>query len=131
MKIYSNYKYLIFRIFIALFVIVSAISCEYDKIEIDLPDPGEPVSFAADILPIFTNGNNCTACHASGSISPDLTASKAFESIVPALINTEEPESSKIYAYPQPGTPSHSFKKYTHVQAALVLSWIKQGAENN
>ncbi len=121
----------LFQSCIAIIFLVMVASCEYDKIEIDLPDPNEPVSFMSDIVPIFNNGNNCTACHTSGSTSPDLTTSKAYQSIVPALINRENPEASKIYSYPLPGTSTHSVKKYTHLQAALVLSWIKQGAENN
>ena len=106
-------------------------SCEYEFIEVDLPDPNVPVSFSADILPIFNANNNCIACHKTGGTSPDLTTDRAYNSIVPSLINTANPELSKIYVYPSPSSPNHSFKKYTQVQAAQVLAWIKQGAENN
>jgi hypothetical protein len=106
-------------------------SCQYETIEIDLPDPTEPVSFLSDIIPIFTNNNNCTACHGAGATAPDLTASNAYNSIVPALINTDDPQNSRIYQFPHPSSATHGFKKYTHVQAALVLAWIEQGAENN
>lgn len=106
-------------------------SCEYEFIEIDEPDPEVPVSFANDIVPIFTSGNNCTACHRTGSTPPDLTAGNAYNSIVPGLINITDPESSRIYAFPNPSSTTHTFKKYSQAQAALVLAWIKQGAENN
>jgi hypothetical protein len=118
-------------IVVLMFLLMGITSCEYEFIEIDEPDPDIPVSFADDILPIFTAGNNCTVCHRTGSQSPDLTAGNAYNSIVPNLINSSEPESSIIYSYPSPLTSSHGFKKYTQTQAALVLAWIRQGAENN
>lgn len=111
----------------AFVVVIAMASCEYEKIEFELPDENEPVSFAADIVPIFTEGNNCTSCHGFGGTAPNLTAADAYNSIVPNLVNTENEEQSKIYSVP---AGSH-FKRYTPVQAANVLSWIKQGAENN
>jgi hypothetical protein len=114
-----------------LCVVFSFSSCEYETIEIDLPNLEEPVSFSADIVPIFTNVNNCTACHGAGATSPELSAAKAYASIVPNLINTSDAELSKIYQHPHPSSTTHGFKKYTHAQAALVLAWITQGAENN
>lgn len=116
---------------VLMFLLMGITSCEYEFIEIDESDPDIPVSFADDIIPIFTAGNNCTVCHRTGSQSPDLTAGNAYNSIVPTLINSSEPESSIIYSYPSPATSTHGFKKYTQTQAALVLAWIKQGAENN
>lgn len=115
----------------ALLMAIVFVSCEYETIEFDLPDENEPVSFAADIIPIFNNGNNCTSCHTAGSTSPDLTPDRAYNSIVPGLINADEPELSRIYDFPHPSSTTHGFKKYTQAQAALVLNWIKQGAENN
>ncbi|MDX9848512.1 MAG: hypothetical protein RBT74_16140 [Tenuifilaceae bacterium] len=112
-------------------MLISLNSCEYKFIEVDLPDPNITVSFQNNILPIFTASNNCTACHKSGSTAPDLTTDNAYSSIVPLLINYENPELSKIYAVPNPSSASHGFKKYTQVQAAQVLNWIVQGAENN
>ncbi len=131
MKITQYRNKLIGKLISAFMVAFIFIGCEYETIEFDLPDENEPVSFAADILPIFNNGNNCTACHTAGSTSPDLTTDRAYNSIVPALINTDEPEMSRIYEFPHPSSTTHGFKKYTQAQAALVLNWIKQGAENN
>jgi len=104
-------------------------SCEYEFIEIDQPDPDVPVKFSEDIIPIFTSNSNCTACHRAGGTPPDLSAANAYNSIVPALINLSDPESSRIYTVPGPAS-SHA-SRYTLAQAALVLTWIKQGAENN
>jgi hypothetical protein len=105
------------------------VSCEYEFIEIDEPDPSITVSFAGEILPIFTNNNNCTACHRTGGTSPDLSADRAYNSIVPGLINSDNPELSRIYTVPAPSSPHAS--RYNLVQAAKVLNWIKQGAQNN
>ncbi|SMO43637.1 hypothetical protein SAMN06265379_101799 [Saccharicrinis carchari] len=109
-------------------------ACKYDFIvpeEIPVVDPdGSEISFSTDILPIFNNGNNCTACHKTGGQAPDLTSGRAYNALNSArYINTTTPEDSRIYSVPDPGS-SH-YKKYTAAQAALVLGWISQGAKNN
>lgn len=100
------------------------------------PDPTDPdtpqISFSSEILPIFNNGNNCTSCHGTGGTSPDLTSENAYNSINNSkYINTGTPEESKIYTHPHPDTDPHKQKKYTANEAALVLGWIVQGAQNN
>ena len=116
------------------FLIITGIaiqSCTYDFIkEAEPVDPGTPVSFSQQILPIFTNNNNCTACHKPGSTSPDLTAANAY-SAINNLINTGTPASSRIYTFPEPSSGTHNWKKYTESQAQLILLWITQGALNN
>lgn len=109
-------------------LLVAVTSCQYEFIEIDEPDPNIPVKFSEDILPIFS-ANNCIACHRTGGTSPDLSAANAYNSIVPALINTSNAEASRIYTVPAPSS-SHA-ARYSLAQAALVLTWIKQGAQNN
>jgi hypothetical protein len=104
------------------------ISCEYEFIEIDEPDPDVTISFSEQIAPIFSN-SNCTGCHRPGATSPDLTAANAYNSIVPGLVDLDTPENSKIYSIPGP-SGSH-IQKYNLAQAALILEWIRQGAENN
>ena len=129
MKIFSA------RLAIAMlcYMIISGmmISCEYEFAEFDAIDPGKQVSFAVDIEPIFNSGNNCTSCHRAGSTSPDLTTGNAYQAIVPGLVNTGDPEASKIYSVPHPSSAGHGFKKYYQSQAGLVLSWIRQGAADN
>lgn len=130
----------ILKLFLMLVLIIFLFSeCKYSFIvpeEILVVDPDDPdapkLSFAKDILPIFTNGNNCTACHNTGGTSPDLTAGNAYASLnSKRLINTAAPAESKIYQYIEPGTATHTRKKYTAAQAALVLGWIQQGAKDN
>ena len=124
---------------ILLLVAVAALAvagCKYDWIipeeVIDPDDPNvEEVSFSGDILPVFTNGNNCTACH-NGSQMPDLRAENAYTTLNSTrYINKTTPEESRIYAIPHPDTNGHSQKKYTAAQANLILIWINQGAKNN
>lgn len=130
MRFQHGLKVILLAALIGLFS-ASMVSCEYEFIEVEEVDINEPVSFSEDILPIFTSNDNCTACHKPGQTSPDLTPGAAYNSIVPNLINTTDPSTSKIYQYPNPSSATHGFKKYTQVQAGKVLAWITQGAENN
>lgn len=120
------------NIFLVLILFaLSLSSCKYDFILPEVVPPvTETVSFADQVLPIFSNGNKCTACH-NGSQAPDLRAANAYAQIVPALITTATPESSIIYSTPAPSTSTHSWKKYTAGEAAIILAWIKDGTKNN
>ena len=115
-----------------IFVALLFNHCTYDWIVpeevIDPDDPNvEEISFATEIAPIFTS-LDCIACH-GGGIPPDLTSANAYSSIVPSRVNLDNPEESKIYTKPSP-SGSHP-KQYSEAQAALVLTWITQGAKNN
>ncbi len=109
--------------------------CVYDWIvpeEVpEIPTDVE-ISFAQQILPIFTNGNNCTSCHRSGGTPPDLSEANAYNQINTAkYMNRSNPAESGIYKIPGPTGTSHRHKVYTAQQAALILAWIEQGAKNN
>ena len=91
------------------------------------------VSFSQDIVPIFNSSCNVSGCHAQAGKSPDLSAANAFTSLtVGNYLNTEAPESSSLYQWmagkkstPMPvGGINKDFN-------ALVIAWIKQGAQNN
>ncbi len=107
-------------------------ACTYDfivKEEVPTVDPTVDVSFATQILPIFTT-DKCISCHKSGGQAPDLT--NAYATIKSMnLTNTATPESSLIYTYPNPASTLHTWQKYSAGEAQLVLTWIKQGAKNN
>ncbi len=134
----------IFNIILFAFILALLTGCKYDFIVPEVVPPIDngggnnngggttDISFSKSVEPIFTNSNNCTACHKSGGTNPDLSTGKAYTSINKATyINTTTPESSKIYLYPSPTTSTHTHKKYTAAEAATVLNWIKQGAKNN
>lgn len=107
--------------------------CEYtfvqqEEITPPEPDPDNPISFASQIVPIFTS--RCLDCHDNGGTAPDLSAANAYSS-VSSLVNTSNPTASKLYDYIQPNTSTHGWRKYSATQAGLVLLWIQEGALNN
>jgi len=91
------------------------------------------VSFSKDIIPIFNKSCNTSGCHSSGGQTPNLTETNALNSLtVGNYFSKSAPESSIIYLKMtgKRGTPmpvSGVNKEY----AALILAWIKQGANNN
>jgi len=103
-------------------------SCKYDFILPEVVPPpdnnGEPISFATQIVPIFEG--KCNSCH--NTQAPILSAALAYSQLVPNYVNTASPASSKIYTVPKSGT---HYAKVTATQAALILQWIKEGAEKN
>jgi hypothetical protein len=112
--------------------IVFATSCQYKFIVepvVPPPDPGDTVYYSQEIEPIYgTQG--CTGCHNTGGTQPDLSEGNSYSSITGmGLVDEGDPEASKIYYYPLPDG-SH-FAKYTSAQAALILGWIEQGANDN
>jgi hypothetical protein len=128
----NKIKYLVF-VLLTLFIF----GCKYSFIvPEEVPNNNnnngnqtQPVSFASQIVPIFTA--KCVACHTSGGTMPYLNAGVAYTQITPKFINTVSPETSKIYSYLLASTAGHSHKKYSSSEAALVLQWIKEGAKNN
>jgi len=114
--------------------ILMATSCQYKfKIEpvVPPPDPEEPISFSQDVVPIWNNGDKCTQCHNTGGTAPDLTADNAYNSIINAYVDVNNPEASMIYTEPNPDTDVHSWRKYSASEAAIILQWITQGALDN
>lgn len=106
--------------------------CSYNWIvEEEVVDPSDPdapaVSFSAEITPIFDA--KCTSCHTTGNQMPDLTPENAYSSLNSSrYVNTSDPASSLIYTK---ASPTGSHVKYSEAEAALVLTWITQGAQNN
>lgn len=117
---------------LTLFVFVIVSSCQYDFIELpeldidDDPDDQPEVLFSQEIVPIFEN--KCNSCH-GGSISPNLSANEAYNSIVPDLIDEENPLESRIYTHAAPNA-SHA-ATYTQDEAQKLILWIRQGAKDN
>lgn len=108
-------------------------TCYYDQI---LPVEEEvevgTMSFANDILPIFNQSCSTSGCH-SGSVSPNLTAGAAYNSLMNGgYINTANPSESELIQWMKgnrtlPMPISGSDPTYN----AKVLAWIQQGALNN
>jgi hypothetical protein len=91
------------------------------------------VSFSADLIPIFNNSCSGSGCHAPGAVSPDLSEISAYNSLLNgSYMNVQDPKQSLLYLWMtgKKGAPmptSGTNKEYN----ALVLAWIKQGANNN
>lgn len=108
--------------------------CYKDKTVItDVPEITRTVSFSQDIIPIFNESCSISGCHSSGGQKPDLTEANAYNSLaIGGYVDTNTPDNSLLYlkVSGQKGTPmppSGVNKQY----AALILAWIKQGANNN
>ncbi|MEQ1553936.1 MAG: hypothetical protein ABL929_07155 [Ferruginibacter sp.] len=117
------------------FTILILSSCYKDKTVIidTAAEITRPVSFTTDIIPIFNTSCNASGCHNAGGKSPDLTATNAFNALtVGNYLSKDDPKNSSLYLW-------MSGKKATPMPVgginvdnnALILAWIKQGAENN
>ena len=128
-------KNVIFLIIAVLGLAVGA--CDYAFVvpeELPPVDDGDGnplvISFADDVLPIFTS--RCASCHKAGGQSPDLTEANAYLGINNTkYIDLDNPESSLIYSFVAPGASTHTHRQYSAAQAQYVLVWIQQGAKNN
>lgn len=93
------------------------------------------VSFAGDIVPIFSKSCSMSGCHNTGGQVPDLTPGNAYRTINEQnLIDLGNPENSEIYGWLtgtiKPAMPLGAPSNPSNINA-LVLAWIKQGAKNN
>jgi hypothetical protein len=110
------------------------VSCYKDKtVNVDAPAITRTVTFSQDIQPIFTKSCALSGCHSTGGQTPNLTAGAAYNSlIIGNYINKTAPENSFIYLKMtgKKGTvmPVGGMNKDYN---ALILAWIKQGANNN
>lgn len=110
-------------------------SCYKDKTVVS--DTGDEVtravSFANDIVPIFNASCNGSGCHSVGGKSPELSAANAFGNLSSGnYVNKDDAVNSELLKWmtgkkSTPMPTSGINKDYN----ALVLAWIKQGAENN
>jgi len=105
---------------------VSVIACE--KYVIEGPVKPKDVSFANDIVPIFTK--NCVSCHTAGKTAPNLDAAAAYSSITSRkLVTVSAPETSKLYDKLL-SSPLH-MPKATPAEKLTILTWIEEGAKDN
>lgn len=110
------------------------VSCYKNKtVILDAPEISRVVTFSQDIIPIFNNSCNTSGCHSIGGKSPDLSAANAFNSLaVGNYLNTEDAANSSLYLWMtgKKGTPM-PVGGINRDYNALILAWIKQGAQNN
>jgi len=113
---------------------VILLGCYKDKtVNVDAPAITRTVTFSNDILTMFNKSCNLSGCHSNGGQTPNLTPAAAYNSlIIGNYINKTSPENSYIYLKMtgKKGTvmPVGGMNKDYN---ALILAWIKQGANNN
>lgn len=97
------------------------------------PEITRTVTFSNDIIPLFAKNCSLSGCHVTGGHVPDLSTANAYNSLkIGNYVNTNDPTNSVIYLW-------LTGKKSTQMPVsglnkdinALVLAWIKQGANNN
>jgi hypothetical protein len=106
-------------------------ACEYATITPPaVPPVTKTVSFATDIIPIFNASCNMSGCHATGNVSPDLTAANAYQSLMDNnYVIAGNSAGSILYTEVAPGGGMNSFLSADDV--SLIKAWIDQGAKNN
>jgi hypothetical protein len=117
------------NIVLAILGIVFLVACT-SKTIVPTPVSKAPVSFSNDVLPVFTSNCAISGCHVAGNIAPDLTTSKAYNSLMTMnLVDTVHPNQSVLYMKISTGTMNQYIK--TPVNQQIILNWITQGAKNN
>ncbi len=121
--------------FVAIIMLVTTGCYKTDTLVVN---PGSSitttVSFAKDVVPIFSNSCALSSCHVSGGKAPNLTADKAFKSLTDgAYFKANDPDNSVIMLWltgkKSPAMPLGNAPNATI--NAKIYAWIKQGAQNN
>lgn len=94
------------------------------------PDaPPQPVSYNAELKPLFNTSCALSGCHVSGAHKPYLTADVSYIQIVNGgFVNTTIPKESVLYL-----KINGDMKEYIPSAAdrQKVWDWIRNGAPNN
>ena len=124
------------RIFLLFVVVSMAIgACEKDNFGTPPIDPNKIVSFSNDLIPLFAANCAKSGCHVTGSQTPDLTAANAYDQLTGlGYVPTDKTGAETCKLYVRMTSFSNPMPKSGILPAAqsnLVLSWIRQGAQNN
>lgn len=107
-------------------------SCYYDEFPPDVVDIPDVVSYSADILPLWEG--QCYSCH-QGSIPPDLSPERSYESLLNGFVEPNDSENSILYLSlihaPNVSPMPTSTEMWPASKTELVKAWIDQGAEDN
>ena len=132
-------KKIIVTTFVVSVILITLITgCQKDTTLIIQPAATtvtDTVSFSKSLIPIFTANCALSSCHASGGHAPDLTAAKAYNSLISGkFVDTKNPETSIIYerltGKLTPAMPMGATTNPSNIEG-LILAWMKQGAKNN
>ncbi len=90
------------------------------------------MSFQNDIIPVFNQSCNTVGCHNEGGIPPDLSAANAYVNLTTKdLIDLDFPENSLIYKRMTDVQSPMPINGVLDYESKQVLSWIKDGAQDN
>jgi hypothetical protein len=123
---------------VTILVILTVFQSCYDATTVVIdngPIITQTVSFKTDIMPIFNKSCNIAGCHNSGGNNPDLSADKAYNSLINGkYVDTGSPDQSELYLFltgkKSPQMPLGASSNPSSINQ-LTLAWIKQGAKNN
>jgi hypothetical protein len=131
----SNYKIgVIMAIIVGLFFSITGCYKTTTLLVDNTPAITKTVSFSTDILPLLSTNCAKSGCH-NGSISPNLSAANAFNSLVNGnFTNTTTPANSLLYLWltgkESATMPLGASNNPSNING-FVLAWITQGAKNN
>lgn len=118
------------HLYLAVIIVFTISACEYDNPVPIAQDTDIPISFSANIQPIFDAGCNGLGCHSVGAIQPDLTPGNSYNALfLNDMIDTLNPANSGLYISITTGSMNGYLSNAN--DAELILSWIKQGALDN
>ena len=114
-------------------MVVGLTSCYKDIIVPELatdPDgPPQPVSFKAELAPMFNAKCTEAGCHVTGAHKPYLTSDISYQQIVNGgFVNTALPKESILYKMIN-GEMSQYIPSSADKQK--IYDWIRNGAPNN
>ncbi len=100
------------------------------------PIPAGPISFNKIVLPILETNCAKSGCHVPGGQTPDLTSANAYNDLTglgyvspdDSLAPAQSILYQKLTAGSKPMPPSGKLSAYN---LNLILTWIKQGAQND
>ena len=106
------------------------------------PEPSGPITFAADIQPMFTARCAVSGCHVNPgpSANLNLSAGLSYDNIVnvPTEVFTPgvrvtpfSPDSSVLYLLVEDGLMPARGSMLTKTQIAAIKTWIEEGAPDN
>ncbi|HTI06973.1 MAG TPA: hypothetical protein VL832_00415 [Puia sp.] len=131
----SKHKIKSSQVVIAVLLTALAACTKTSTLLIDnTPEVTKTVSFGTDIIPILSASCGKSGCH-NGSVSPNLMAANAYNSLVNGrYIDTGNPSNSIVYLWltgkESSTMPLGASNNPSNING-LVLAWIKQGAKNN
>ena len=104
-------------------------SCEKEYFKPLPVDPNVPVSFSADIEPLFISKCATSGCH-NGAVRPNLLEGKCYTSLMDGgYVDTLAPDKSSLMVKVRSNMPPPSGLPAPEI--SKVLAWITQGAKEN